>query len=387
MLLRSIQLHNFLSYGGESRAIELRDLNVIIGPNGSGKSNLIEAIELLRSAPKDLLTPIRDGGGVRDWLWKGADFPPVATINALFQHPRGRDNLRYVLGFTEANQHFLINDERIEEECPDQGHDTPYFYYQFVDGHGVLNVRGEKRRLQHEAIDPVQSILSQRKDPDQYPELTYLSNTLAKIRLYREWCFGRYTTPRVAQKADLPNEFLESDASNLGLVLNRLQREPPVKKQFLKALHDLYEGIDDYYVQVEGGTVQVFFHEGRYTIPATRLSDGTLRYLCLLAILCHPTPPPLVCIEEPELGLHPDVLPTLADLMKEASERCQLIVTTHSDVLVDALTDQPESVLVAEKTEQGTTLTRLDAEKLRPWLEEYRLGRLWTRGEIGGTRW
>ena len=133
--------------------------------------------------------------------------------------------------------------------------------------------------------------------------------------------------------------------------------------------------------------MQVFFHEGKYTIPATRLSDGTLRYLCLLAILCHPAPPPLVCLEEPELGLHPDVLPTLADLMREASERCQLIITTHSDVLVDALTEQPESVLVAEKTEQGTTLSRLDAEKLRPWLENYRLGQHWTRGEIGGTRW
>ena len=95
----------------------------------------------------------------------------------------------------------------------------------------------------------------------------------------------------------------------------------------------------------------------------------------------------MICIEEPELGLHPDVLPNLADLMKKASERCQLIVTTHSDILVDAMTDQPESVLVAEKTDQGTTLNRLNSEKLQPWLEKYRLGQLWTRGEIGGTRW
>jgi predicted ATPase len=104
-------------------------------------------------------------------------------------------------------------------------------------------------------------------------------------------------------------------------------------------------------------------------------------------VLCHPNPPPLVCIEEPELGLHPDVLPTLADLLKEAATRTQLIVTTHSDVLVDAMSDQPDSVLVAEKTDMGTTLTRLDAEKLKPWLEKYRLGQLWTRGELGGTRW
>ncbi len=122
-------------------------------------------------------------------------------------------------------------------------------------------------------------------------------------------------------------------------------------------------------------------------MPATRLSDGTLRYLCMLALLCHPAPPPLICIEEPELGLHPDIIPTLAELMKEASSRCQLIITTHSDILVDAMTDQPESVLVAEKTETGTTLTRLNSEKLQPWLEKYRLGQLWTQGEIGGTRW
>ena len=149
----------------------------------------------------------------------------------------------------------------------------------------------------------------------------------------------------------------------------------------------LYEGIDDFDVQIEGGTVQVFFHEGPNPIPATRLSDGTLRYLCLLAILCHPSPGTLVCIEEPELGLHPDALPALATLLKEASERTQLIVTTHSDVLVDALTDTPESVVVAGRSQHGTTLERLNADKLKPWLEKYRLGQLWTRGEIGGTRW
>jgi predicted ATPase len=94
-----------------------------------------------------------------------------------------------------------------------------------------------------------------------------------------------------------------------------------------------------------------------------------------------------MCIEEPELGLHPDVLPTLAGLLKEASQRTQLIVTTHSDVLMDAMSDTPESVVVAERGDNGTTLTRLNADKLKPWLEKYRLGQLWTRGDIGGTRW
>jgi predicted ATPase len=112
-----------------------------------------------------------------------------------------------------------------------------------------------------------------------------------------------------------------------------------------------------------------------------------LRYLALLAILCDPNPPPLVCIEEPDLGLHPDVLPTLADLLREASERCQLIVTTHSSTLVDAMTSTPEAVIVCEKGEDGSVFRRLDREQLKPWLEKYRLGALWTRGDIGGNRW
>jgi predicted ATPase len=387
MFLKSLTLTNFLSYGDATPTIELRPLNVVIGPNGSGKSNLMEAIELLRSTPKDLLTPIRDGGGVRDWLWKGAVKSRAAKIDAVVASPHGPVGLRYVLSFTEVGQRFEIVDERVENEAPDQGQPQPYFYYRFENGHGRLNVKGKKRSLQREDIDPVASILSQRKDPDQYPEITYLGNTFAKMRLYREWSFGRYTVPRLPQKTDLPNEHLEADGSNLGLVLNRLRREPAVRKRLLEALRALYDGIDDFDVQIDGGTVQVFFHEGRFTVPATRLSDGTLRYLCLLAILCHPNPGPLVCIEEPELGLHPDVLPTLAKLLKEASGRTQIIVTTHSDVLVDALTDMPEAVLVAGRSEHGTTLERLDAEKLKPWLEKYRLGELWTRGEIGGMRW
>ena len=132
-------------------------------------------------------------------------------------------------------------------------------------------------------------------------------------------------------------------------MLNRLKREPTAKNRFLDALRQLYQGVVDFDVKLEGGTVQVILQEGNIIVPAIRLSDGTIRYLCLLAILCHPTPPPLICLEEPELGLHPDILPGLAELLREASERCQLILTTHSDTLVDALTDTPESVVVCEK--------------------------------------
>ena len=93
------------------------------------------------------------------------------------------------------------------------------------------------------------------------------------------------------------------------------------KRQVVAALRKLFDGIVDITFSVDGGNMALFLVEAdNRQIPATRISDGTLRYLCLLAILLHPEPPPLVVIEEPELGLHPDLLPTVADLLVSASE-------------------------------------------------------------------
>jgi predicted ATPase len=104
-----------------------------------------------------------------------------------------------------------------------------------------------------------------------------------------------------------------------------------------------------------------------------------------ISILCHPSPPPLICIEEPELGLHPDILPTVAELLMDASQRTQLIVTTQSDILVDALSETPDAIIVCEKYHGSTTMKRLKKEDLAEWLKKYALGELWRMGEIGGA--
>jgi predicted ATPase len=157
----------------------------------------------------------------------------------------------------------------------------------------------------------------------------------------------------------------------------------------VERLKEADESVIGYSNLVKGGTIQLFVHYSglRSPVPATRLSDGTVRYLCLLAILCHPDPPPLVCLEEPELGLHPDLQSRLADLLIEASHRMQLIVTTHSDILIDGLTDVPEAVVVCEKRNGSTNMSRRTKADLAQWLKDYGLGQLWRRGEIGGNRW
>jgi predicted ATPase len=141
-------------------------------------------------------------------------------------------------------------------------------------------------------------------------------------------------------------------------------------------------------VRLLGTHLQIAIEEeGGFSVSAYRLSDGTLRWLALLAILLNPTPAPVTCIDEPELGFHPDIIPTLADLLRDASTRTQLIITTHSQALVECFSDDPESVCVCEKIEGATRIRRLDGERLKVWLTDYSLGQMWASGQIGGNRW
>ena len=258
-------------------------------------------------------------------------------------------------------------------------------FYQYSTRSLTRFVAREPLKLDFQSND---SILSLFKDGFAYPYLDQLSDAYKSIRLYREWTFGRNTIFRSPQEADAPSDRLNEDFSNLGLFLNHLRSIPKTKNEIIERLKDLYAGLDDFDIRVKGVTVEIFLTEKDFVIPASRLSDGTLRYLCLLAILCDPDPPKLICIEEPELGMHPDLIPKIADLIVSASQRTQLVVTTHSDILVDAMSGQPESVVVFEKHEGQTTTKRLkETDELKEWLQRYRLGQLWTRGEIGGTRW
>ena len=243
----------------------------------------------------------------------------------------------------------------------------------------------EERTAQWDERSFDQSVLSQRKDSDLYPELFWLGHLFQSIQTFRDWTFGRFGAIRQPQRADLPEQWLLPDCSNLALVLNEIEHKAgPVYNDHLKRFFPRFERMS---TSISGGFVQIFLHESDFPnpTPATRMSDGTLRFLALLAILLSPSPPPLVCIEEPELGLHPDAVTMLAELLVEASQRMQLVVTTHSDALVSALTDQPAAIVACERSGAGTELRRLDPEKLAGWLDEYRLGDLWRMGELGAN--
>jgi predicted ATPase len=392
--LESIEISNLLSFSAQAPTLTLGNLNVIVGRNGSGKSNLIAAIDLMRKTVRDHQTGIRavldEGGGTLAWL-HGRNPQASAKVDVVFSMAGGSIPLRHLFKFGIDAKRYALLDERVELRDPHPGHKEPVIYYRFRNGVPIISVAkavgSEERTLARDTIDIEASILNQRRDPEQFPQLSKVASAYDGIRVYREWHFGRLAPLRSPQRTDMRTDRLEEDFSNLWMFLSKIQKNPKAKRLLLGGLRELYQGIDDFTIEIiEGGSVQVLLTEGDLVVPPARLSDGTLRYLCLLAILCDPEPPPLICIEEPELGLHPDALIGLAKHLRRASEGSQIIVTTHSEILVDEMSETPECVLVCEKDQGSTTIERLDPEKLAHWLKDYRLGELWARGHIGGNR-
>lgn len=369
MLIHRLKVSGLLSFGPTGIDLPLEGLNVLIGPNGSGKSNLLEVLALLRAAPSHLPEPVKEMGGIKEWLWKGPASRAEAVIDALVDNLVGSMPVRHVLQVSEHGGRFEVTDERIEDESPLRGATEPHFYYRFQHGRPVLNELSKPRRdLKRESVKPEESILSQLRDPEAYPVMSWLQDRYERIRLYRNWSFGPGAAWRQPQNPLGRSDILSDGGENLALVLSTFRAQ--VKTELVDSLRKLFDGIENFNVSLVAGNAQLFLEErGGREIPASRLSDGTLRYLGLLAILLHPEPPPLIAIEEPELGLHPDVIPHIAELLVHASERTQLVVTTHSRMLVDALSDRPSSVVVCEKVDGESRFERLDSAALSDWLE------------------
>lgn len=401
MLFRRLKFSGILSFGPEGIDLPMKPLNVLIGPNGSGKSNFLEAISLLQAAPRDIRDSIFQRDNVREWLWKGPEAPRFIALEAEVGYAAGKTARHALTLEDDLGGRPYVSNEKIEllEGYADESGFRVYCKPP-IDEEVVSTMREShlsedipnslierKGDVTHFSglFQSGESLLASAASPDR-PLLWRLSEQYKRIRLYRNWSFGPNAGIRLPCSAHAPSNFLEESADNLPVVLSQLSGER--KTAFLSALRELYEGIVDIRSSVTSGTVALFLEEaGNRSIPAPHLSDGTLRYLSLLTVLMHSEPPSLICIEEPELGLHPDLLPMLCDLMVDASSRSQIVVTTHSDVLVDALTDRPESVVVCEKHDGQTEMRRLDRAELSKWLKDYRLGDLWTSGELGGNRW
>jgi predicted ATPase len=260
-------------------------------------------------------------------------------------------------------------------------------------GRATLNVAGtskrkRKRNLSAAEYNPFASILSQIRDAGQYPEITRLAELYAQFRIYSEWTFGRNSSLREATPTNRTTTMLSETMDDLPLALNGLEKTAAhdAIRQLLRELKETYV---DYITRILFGRVGMELMESPFMtpLPAKRLSDGTLRFLALAAILFQPQPPPLICLEEPELGMHPDMIRIVAKMIVDAAERTQLIVTTHSEHLLTTLQDDFDALFAFDAGLEGSVVRRFSQKEYEQWRQEHTLGELWTSGELGGNRW
>ena len=378
MLIERLRLKNILSF--RDTTVKLGKLNVLIGPNGVGKSNLIEVIGLLQAAPTGLASTILRTAGIRQWLWMGNELPMTATIECRLRLPRDRHEglLSYQLQLLgDENGGYAIQDESL----------TGYFSRSSMEADVFF--QGSEKPPTRMGVNRSESLLSQFKNPADPTPITDVGRALTEIQIFREFRTGPGALVRQGISTTMAKNGLEDGANNLALVLQDLHFQDLHARidTYLKRFCERFTGAK---VEIADGLARIYLSEDglKSRIPSSRMSDGTLKFLSLLAALFHPKAAPLICIEEPELGLHPDALQLVAEILLDASKSTQLIVTTHSEALVDALTDHPESVLVCERDfDNSTQMERLSKKKLEVWLKRYTLGELWRKGEIGGGRW
>lgn len=372
-------------------SLDMNGLTVLIGPNGSGKSNFLDVFALMPEAAHGRLSSgIVRRGNMDACLFKGA------TGGFLFQFDfdtleQEKVGVRYELqieevfaGFSGVYREVVLvrstssNSSFAPRVQANLANDDVLFY----DAPSYTNATRKNLETDDELV------IFQVKDRTTYPTPYELLRELQGWTCYTPLDVGPQSLLRLPQTIQQGMDLLP-DGSNLFSVLQNIQNKSPgIWGEVCEILANFYEGFRDMTFPNEGGDGKILLRwwehpfEKKYNFSVNLLSDGTLRLLVLLAILKTPTPPPLICIEEPELGLHPDWIKLVAELLEEAATRTQIIVTTHSPTLVSHV--QPKHVVVVEKEDGATYLERLSAEKLSAWLEEFQLGDLWLAGHLGG---
>jgi predicted ATPase len=408
-----IKIEGFRSF--KSVEVEMPRLAVLIGPNGGGKSNLLDLLTLLTEAGDGkLANAVFKRGGfpsiafgfdpsleVRiEVRFKGilppppnADLPsrPGEARPLSMMEVESRDDeldVRFKINVRNYGSAAQITDELVRQESRTEPSLSADIVSRGPAG-AVFRVPGGSGAItdQRVGVSPTELVISQVKDPAKYPAASAVLKDLDGWTFYRDINVGPESPVR--QPAILRSDSrLFPDASNLSSVFHAIQQDHPDDwGEILETVHTAYSDFERLTVRAEGGDGKVFLRwferpHGKSGISANLLSDGTLKLLCLIAILKNPDPPPLICIDEPELGLHPDWIKLVAELLQDAAMRTQVIVATHSPQIVAKL--DPEQVIVADKVDGETHLNRLEASALEKWLRDFDLSELWLAGHFGG---
>jgi predicted ATPase len=353
-------------------------LNVVIGPNGSGKSNLLDACALLReSALGKLQEGIVGRGGLSPLLWDGRE----KSLTFFLRLEHAREVFTYHLNLLQlgSTSNYSIESEFLEDGKKLHIHRTSDSNVVFDPNQGNTS---------YPDVPNTQTLLSLLSSPFGNPAARTFQSSLESwgifpdLRVDQGSPIRQATVTRYAKRID-------PDGQNLVSVLHTLYAEDrgfkgTVDDAMRAAFGPEYEEIVIAPAADQRVQLRIRWRSLKKPQSAANLSDGTLRFLLLVAILSNPEAGDLIAIDEPEAGLHPSMFPLIADLAMEAAERTQVVFTTHSPQFLDAFRDKPPTTTVTECVEGETRLSVLESDQLARWLEHYSLGSLYTSGELEG---
>lgn len=406
------------------QTIVLSDLNILIAPNGSGKSNLLNLLLFFKNCLID-----NEQGETR--LHKalnqlGYRITDAKNKNTIVTFILGFNKPTYPIHNTltyfdlslqvRSPETIIVNHEILASIEEGNAKKPPYYFYKFHDnayGPGVYS-RSTTSKVNSNTKFVTINNASQNElmladierslDTSQYsPEKTPLyAERRQLLDNMKQWQFYNGNHMDMAMIRDekpsprIRTKFLDSNGKNLKTVIFNLERD---SLQFIDSINyemkNLLPDVKKIRSTSDGDLVKIeFFWHGvddKMPFYIDDLSDGTVRMLCWATVLLSPDPPPLLVIEEPEVGLHTAWISTLATWIKRASQHSQVIISTHSPELLDQFTDTPECVHVFNTNEsKNNTVTILNKERISAWLQDgYQLGDLYRIGEpaLGGWPW
>lgn len=367
--LSKIQIRGFRSI--EKLDLELHPINVLIGPNGAGKSNFVSFFRMLNEMVEQRLQLfVQRSGRASALLYYGPKVTERIEADLYF----GRNGYEFKLVPTEDDR-LVFEEERT------------YFLGRF-EANPLLGRGHEETRLPE----------AYKRDPGGIPGYVF-----PNVKTWRVYHFhDTSSAAAVKQEHDLrDNAELRNDAGNLAAFLYLLREQHSQNYELIRAaIRRIFPRFDDFALRPNPLNPERIRLEWRergsdYLFGPNQVSDGTLRFMCLAALLLQPKLPTTVLIDEPELGLHPSALVALAGLVRSAASRSQVILTTQSVTFLNEF--EAEDIVVVERATEGdpeghtaaervpSVFRRIEStEHLAEWLDEYAVGALWEMNVLGG---
>ena len=400
-MIKELTIRDFFSFKGE-HTIELNTgVNILVGVNGSGKTSFLNAITMLYEgiAGGGLSSLFRQWGSYNAIVNAcGEQKPDCFSVTYVFD----AEVLRKVVSASPFKKDvyykitvFPIGDGTNYTLCEtlysedSTGKKKTFSYLEFRNGIGQISVRTksgiEVEKYDDGMLSAQELVLRQITDPQRYLPSFVVREAISAIAGYSKFNFDQVRQPADANDV----KRLISTGENLSHLLSNLNNNYTFYyEKIIECLSDINPNFTGIGYNVFGSRLYLSLREKNlsHAIDALHMSDGTLKYLLLLSIFHNPQRGTLVCVDEPESCLHPDMIRSVAKMMKRAAMTSQIIVATHSALLLNAF--ELDDILVFEKNDKNETqIIRYSEDDFGDREDELLPGQLWLNGEIGGKRW